>query len=107
MQAARVLREAAAKLHAVTMVRSPIGREQKVRDALKALGLRKMNQTVVHKNTPTINGQIQAALVCVDVRPVVFAPGAPSAEANSRSGVFVGSDYVVRGASEADLLKEA
>lgn len=47
--AARVT--AAAKLHAITLLKSPIGRQQSVRDTLLALGLRKRHQTVVHKNT--------------------------------------------------------
>jgi ribosomal protein L30 len=44
----------AAKLHAVTLLKSGIGHQQSVRDTLKALGLSRLHQTVVHKNTPEV-----------------------------------------------------
>lgn len=42
----------------VTQVRSVIGRNQKQRETVRALGLRRMHQTVVHKETPQIMGMI-------------------------------------------------
>eukprot|EP00794_Sanderia_malayensis_P007181 gene7181-7987_t len=60
------------KLHAVTLVRSRIGRPWWERRTLKALGLRFLNQTIIHKNTPRINGQIEKVKTLVKVTPVVF-----------------------------------
>ncbi len=46
------------KLLKVTLVRSPIGYTQDQRATAIALGLRKMHQTAVHKDTPQIRGMI-------------------------------------------------
>ena len=43
----------------VTLVRSGIGKNRKVRETLKGLGLTKLNKTVTLKNTPAIRGMIQ------------------------------------------------
>ena len=40
----------------VTLRKSPIGYNRKVRDVLRGLGLRKMNQSVVRKDCPPIRG---------------------------------------------------
>jgi len=42
----------------VTLVRSGIGRNKKIRQTLRGLGLTKMNKTVELKNTPAIRGMI-------------------------------------------------
>ncbi len=42
----------------VTLRRSPIGYNRKVREILRGLGLRKMNQSVVRKDCPPIRGMI-------------------------------------------------
>ncbi len=42
----------------VTLRKSPIGYNRKVRDVLRGLGLRKMNQSVVRKDCPPIRGMI-------------------------------------------------
>lgn len=42
----------------VTLVRSMIGYTQDQRDTVKALGLRKMHSSAVHKDTPQIRGMI-------------------------------------------------
>ena len=42
----------------VTLVKSPIGYTKRQKDTVKALGLRKMNASVVHDDTPTIRGMI-------------------------------------------------
>ena len=43
----------------VTQVRSLIGRKPKHRRTIRALGLKKVNQTVVHQDTPQIRGMIR------------------------------------------------
>jgi len=42
----------------VTLKRSIIGRPEKQRRIIKALGLRRINHTVEHKDTPNIRGMI-------------------------------------------------
>lgn len=41
-----------------TLVKSAIGRNQKIRRTLKGLGLTKLNKTVCLENTPAIRGMI-------------------------------------------------
>lgn len=61
----------AAKLHAVTLIRSGIGRPYWEKPTLDALGLTKLHQTIVHKNTPSVNGMLRSVKDLVTVRPVV------------------------------------
>jgi large subunit ribosomal protein L30 len=42
----------------VTLVRSPIGFAKDQKATVRALGLRKMHQTVEHNDTPAIRGMI-------------------------------------------------
>jgi large subunit ribosomal protein L30 len=46
------------KVVRVTLVRSPIGYSQRQKDTVRALGLRKMNQTVEHLDTPVLRGML-------------------------------------------------
>lgn len=43
----------------ITQVRSSIGRKWDQGATLKALGIRKMHQTVVHNDTPQIRGMVK------------------------------------------------
>ena len=47
------------KVIRVTLVRSPIGYTKDQRATARALGLRRMHQTVEHQDTPTLRGMIQ------------------------------------------------
>lgn len=51
----------------VTLVRSPIGYNQTQKDTVRALGLRKMNQTVEKDDTPVIRGMINKVRHLVSV----------------------------------------
>jgi large subunit ribosomal protein L30 len=42
----------------VTLVRSPIGYTKRTKATVKALGLRKLNHTVTHTDSPVIRGMI-------------------------------------------------
>lgn len=42
----------------ITLKKSPIGRPEDQRVTVRTLGLRKLNQTVVHNDTPQIRGMI-------------------------------------------------
>lgn len=52
----------------VTLVKSPIGYSENQRRILKTLGLRKLGSSVVHDDTPNIQGMIRkcAHLVAVE-----------------------------------------
>ncbi|AGX02170.1 MULTISPECIES: 50S ribosomal protein L30 [Bacillaceae] len=51
----------------VTLTRSVIGRPQDQRETVKALGLRKMNQTVEHQDNAAIRGMINKVAHLVKV----------------------------------------
>ncbi|MCX6044998.1 MAG: 50S ribosomal protein L30 [Chloroflexi bacterium] len=48
------------KMIQVKLVKSPIGYEKRQRATLRALGLRKLHQTVEKQDTPAIRGMITA-----------------------------------------------
>ncbi len=50
-------RKSAKSLH-ITQVKSAIGHNMKAKRTMRALGFRRMNQTVVHADTPVIRGMI-------------------------------------------------
>ncbi|WP_033827271.1 50S ribosomal protein L30 [Bacillus andreraoultii] len=52
----------------ITLTRSLIGRPQDQRDTVKALGLRKMHQTVVKEDNPAIRGMINKVSHLVTVK---------------------------------------
>jgi large subunit ribosomal protein L30 len=51
----------------VTLVKSGIGRNRKIRETLIGLGLTKLHKTVVLKNTPAIRGMIDKVAFMVKV----------------------------------------
>lgn len=55
------------KVIRVTLVRSPIGYTKDQRATARALGLRRMHQTVEHQDTPTLRGMIQKIVHLVQV----------------------------------------
>lgn len=54
----------------VTLVRSPIGYQQNQRKTAYSLGLRKLNASVVHTETPQIKGMINTISHLVTVEEV-------------------------------------
>jgi len=52
----------AAKTVKVTLVRSPIGYPKPQKATVRALGLRRMNQTVEHTDTPALRGMLAAVI---------------------------------------------
>ncbi|KOP72249.1 50S ribosomal protein L30 [Cytobacillus praedii] len=52
----------------ITLTRSVIGRPQDQRETVKALGLRKMHQTVEHQDNPAIRGMINKVAHLVTVK---------------------------------------
>jgi large subunit ribosomal protein L30 len=54
----------------VTYVKSSIGYNKRQKSTIKALGLRKLNQTVEHDDTPVIRGMINSVSHLVVVEEV-------------------------------------
>jgi len=55
------------KVLRVTLVRSPIGYTKDQRATARALGLRRLHQTIEHKDNPTLRGMIQKIIHLVQV----------------------------------------
>jgi len=58
----------------ITLVKSPIGQKQRQKDTVRALGLRKMNQTVVRPDNPQMRGMVFAIQHLVRVEHLDDAP---------------------------------
>lgn len=43
----------------ITLIKSPIGSSAKQRKILESLGIKRINKTISHKNTPEILGMIK------------------------------------------------
>ncbi len=46
------------KVLRITLVKSPIGYTQRQKDTVRALGLRRMHQTVEQEDTPVVRGMV-------------------------------------------------
>ena len=101
-------RQAASKLHMITLVRSPCNRPKEVRATLERLGLKRMSQKVVHKNTPAINGMLRKVIEHVSVVPLTFDAASKPEAANrvdygEGQAAFVLPNGTVQGLSEAEF----
>ncbi|MFD1178944.1 50S ribosomal protein L30 [Paenibacillus puldeungensis] len=54
----------------ITLVRSLIGRPENQRTTVKTLGLRKINQSVVHNDNPAIRGMVNQVSHLVSVQEI-------------------------------------
>jgi large subunit ribosomal protein L30 len=59
-----------AKKLKVTLVKGFSGRMQRHRDTVRALGIRKVNHSAMHNDTPQIRGMINAVRFMVKVEEV-------------------------------------
>jgi large subunit ribosomal protein L30 len=57
-----------AKKLAITWKASAIGRTQVQKNTVKALGLKKLNQTVIQPDNPAIRGMIKKVIHLLDVK---------------------------------------
>ena len=69
MSAAKKKTKKDQRLH-ITLTKSPIGYSYKQKRTLRALGLRRMNQTVEQENTPVIRGMVAKVSHLVTVEQV-------------------------------------
>jgi large subunit ribosomal protein L30 len=54
----------------VTYVKSAIGQNKRQKSTIKALGLRKLNQSVMHDDTPAVRGMIDKVSHLVAIEKV-------------------------------------
>jgi large subunit ribosomal protein L30 len=54
----------------IKQVRSEIGSPRDHRGTLRALGLKRMNHTVVHDDTPVVRGMVRKVAYLLEVREV-------------------------------------
>jgi len=47
-----------AQVISITLVKSPIGYSKRHKATIRALGLKRMNQTVQHEDTPVLRGML-------------------------------------------------
>ena len=62
----------------ITWKKSFIGRTQKQRRIIRSLGLRRLNQSVVHHSNPTIRGMVQKTIHMLEVEELENLPEEPS-----------------------------
>lgn len=60
-------KEETPKIVRITLVRSPIGYSERQKATVRALGLRRINQTVEHQDSPTLRGMIAKVSHLIDV----------------------------------------
>ena len=60
----------------ITLIKSPIGQKQRQKDTVRALGLRKMHQTVVRPDNPQMRGMVFTIQHLVRVEEIDEAPAA-------------------------------
>jgi len=60
-------KEETPKIVRITLVRSPIGYSERQKATVRALGLRRLNQTVEHQDSPTLRGMLAKVSHLVDV----------------------------------------
>jgi large subunit ribosomal protein L30 len=54
----------------ITQIKSTIGRIEKQKETIKALGIKKLYQSVIHKDTPQIRGMIEVVKHLVEVEEI-------------------------------------
>jgi large subunit ribosomal protein L30 len=60
-------KKTAKKTLRVTLVKSAIGFPEPQKRTVKALGLRRMNQTIEHEDTPALRGMLNAVIHLVKI----------------------------------------
>jgi large subunit ribosomal protein L30 len=58
------------KMLKVTLKRSLVGKPEKLRKIVLSLGLRKINQSVIHRDTPSVRGMIHKTSHMVELNEV-------------------------------------
>jgi large subunit ribosomal protein L30 len=62
------------KVLRITWVKSAIGYSERQKSTIRALGLRRLNQTVIHEDTPAIRGMLRKVNHLVKIEEVQVEP---------------------------------
>ncbi len=54
----------------ITWKKSTIGSPKKVRDTIRGLGLKRLNQTVVRSDLPEIRGMVKKVIHLLDIKEI-------------------------------------
>jgi large subunit ribosomal protein L30 len=60
-------KKAEGKMIKITLVRSPIGYPEPQKATVRALGFRRLNQTVIHADTPVVRGMLAKVIHMVRI----------------------------------------
>ena len=52
----------------ITLIKSPIGYSTRQKNTVRALGLRRMGQTVEHSDTPAVRGMVDKVAHLIEVK---------------------------------------
>ena len=92
------------KLFAVTLIRSGIRQPYWEKRTLKALGLTKLHKTVIHKNTPSVNGQLNAIKHLISIKPVeVVSSNVPKDDREHTNQIHNGQPVFLKDNGTFDL----
>ena len=64
-------KKAEAKTISITLVKSPIGNPEPQKRTVKALGLRRMHQTVIHNDNPAVRGMLAKVIHLIKIEEQV------------------------------------
>ncbi len=64
-------KKAEAKTISVTLVKSPIGNPEPQKRTVKALGLRRLHQTVIHNDNPAVRGMLAKVIHLIKIEEQV------------------------------------
>lgn len=62
------------RLIRITLIKGFVGQREEHRRTVRALGLRRRQQTVVHRDTPSIRGMVEKVRHMVRVEPLEVQP---------------------------------
>ena len=95
-------KKVAHKLHAVTLIRSGIGKPYWQKRTLEALGLTKLHKTVIHKNSPSVNGMLSSVKELIQIKPVVLRTDVENSPTGSQFYADNGQFFVCPETSSSD-----
>ncbi|XP_063315017.1 large ribosomal subunit protein uL30m [Pelobates fuscus] len=84
------------QLHLITRIKSGLGRPHWEKETLKALGLIKAHQPVVHKNIPAVNEKLKIIKHLIRVQPLKLPHGIPTEDDISDTYLKSNGELVIR-----------
>lgn len=91
----------------IKLVKSPIGNNVRNRKTVAALGLRKVHQTVIQEDTPTIRGMIHHVKHMLEVTESAEGAKVPKAKGHKAAARLSGAATKAAKPAKAKAAKEA